>query len=220
MKNLIKIAAVLLFLFWGCGPSSYITSTWKAENIQPKKYNKIVVLGLIREADRTIRERMEQHVVGDLTDLGYNAVCSCDEYNPKAFDGLTEQQAIAKLRDSGVDAVLTVTLLDKTREKYYVPGRVYYSPYYVYQHRFYGYYRTMYDRIYSEGYYVTNTKFFWESNFYDMEKDQLLYSAQSQSFDPNSTESLSHEYGQMIVKDMVKNNILTNQKSEATLRPM
>ena len=221
MKPVIRSSVLLLlFLFWGCGSSSYITSSWKAENVQPKKYNKIVVLGLIREADRTIREKIEQHIVGDLTHLGYNAVCSCDEYNPKAFDGMSEQQAIAKLRNSGVDAVLTVTLLDKTREKYYVPGRVYYSPYYVYQHRFYGYYRTMYDRIYSEGYYVTNTKYFWESNFYDMEKDQLLYSAQSQSFDPNSTESLSHEYGQMIVKNMVKNNVLVNQKSEVTLKPM
>jgi hypothetical protein len=219
MKPLLKIIVVLLFLFWGCGPSSYITSSWKAENVHPKKYNKIVVLGLIREADRSIREKMEQHMVADLKELGYNAVCSCDEYNPKAFEGMTEQQAIAKLREAGVDAVLTVSLLDKAREKNYVPGNVYYSPYYVYHHRFYGYYRTIYDRIYMEGYYVINTRYFWESNFYDMETNQLLYSAQSQSFDPSSTEALSHEYGQMIVKNMVKNNILTNQK-EASLRPM
>ena len=219
MKQLLKIAAVLLFTIWGCSPSSFITSSWKAENIQPKKYNKIVVLGLIREADRSIREKMEEHVVGDLKDLGYNAVCSCDEYNPKAFEGMNEQQAIAKLRNSGVDAVLTITLLDKMRERYYMPGRVYYSPYYVYHNHFYSYYRTMYDRIYSEGYYVVDTKYFWESNFYDMVSNQLLYSAQSQSFDPSSTEALSHEYGQMIVKNMMKNNILSDQK-EAVLKPM
>ena len=218
MKKIMKLLAVL-FLFAGCGTTSYITNSWKAENVQPKKYDKIVVLGLIREADRSVRERMEEHIVGDLAALGYNAVCSCNEYNPKAFEGMNEQQAIDKLRNSGVDAVLTVTLLDKTREKYYVPGRVYYSPYYVYHNRFYSYYQTMYDRIYTEGYYVINTKYFWESNFYDIGKDQLLYSAQSQSFDPGSTEALSHEYGQMIVKNMVKNKILTNQK-EIILRPM
>jgi hypothetical protein len=219
MKLINKIAIVLVALLLGCGPTSHITSSWKAENVYPKQYKKIVVLGLIREADRSIREKMEQHIVGDLTDLGYKAVCSCDEYNPKAFEGMNEQEAISKLRKDGIDAVLTVTLLDKTRERYYVPGRVYYSPYYIYQHRFYGYYQTMFDRIYSEGYYVMNTKYFWESNFYDLESNQLIYSAQSQSFDPDNAESLSHEYGKMIVMNMVKNNILSKQK-ESALRPM
>jgi hypothetical protein len=219
MKRLISIAMATIFLFSGCGTSSWITSSWKAQSIYPKKYNKIVVLGLIRDADRSIRERMEQHIVGDLQDLGYNAVCSCDEYNPKAFEGMNEQQAVEKLRSEGVDAVLTITLLDKSRERYYVPGRVYYTPYYVYHNRFWGYYHTMYDRIYMDGYYGVDTKYFWESNFYDMVNDQLVYSVQSQSFDPGSTESMSHEYGQMIVKNMVKNNVLANQK-EVTLKPM
>lgn len=216
MKKLLKITALSLLMMWGCGPSSHITSSWKAQNVETKKYKKIVVVGLIRDADRTVREQMEQHIVGDLKDLGYDAVCSCDEYNPKAFEGMSENDAISKLRNSGVDAVLTITLLDKTKERYYVPGRVYYSPYRVYQNRFYGYSRTMYQRIYSEGYYVENTKYFWESNFYDLESNQLLYSAQSQSFDPVSKESLSHEYGQMIVKDMVKNNVLVDQKTVMT----
>lgn len=219
MNYFIKIAALSLFLFWGCGTTSYITSSWKAPGVQPKSYKKMVVLGLIRDADRTIREKMEQHIVGDLKNLGYDAVCSCDEYNPKAFEGLTESQAIDKLRNSGVDAVLTITMLDKEREKYYVPGRITYSPYYVYHNRFYRYYRTMYERIYTEGYYVVNTKYFWESNFYDLSSNQLLYSAQSQSFDPASAESLSHEYGQMIVNDLVKKNVFINNQTPA-LKPM
>lgn len=37
-----------------------------------------------------------------------------------------------------------------------------------------------------------------------MNKNELIYSAQSQAFDPVSAESMGHEYGQMIVKDMVK----------------
>jgi len=219
MKHLLKLVGLSLFLVLGCGPTSQITSSWKAPDAQTMKFKKIVVLGLIRDADRSIRERMEQHIVGDLKDLGYDAVCSCDEYNPKAFENMSEKAAIAKLRSSGVDAVLTVTLLDKEKEKYYVPGRMTYSPYYVSYNRFYGYSHTIYQRIYSEGYYVTNTKYFWESNLYDLASNSLLYSVQSQSFDPASTESLSHEYGQMIVKDMVKNNLLTNQKAQA-LKPM
>jgi hypothetical protein len=42
-----------------------------------------------------------------------------------------------------------------------------------------------------------------------------VYSVQTQSFDPGSSESLGHEYGQLIVKDMVKKNILTDNHSPA-----
>jgi len=220
MKQLLTMAVVFLFLLVGCGPSSRITSSWKAENIQPKKYNRIVVLGLIREADRTLREKMEQHLVSDLKDLGYDATCSCDEYNPKTFENMNEEQAISKLRNSGVDAVLTVVLLDKTRERYYVPGRVQYTPYTIYYNRFWGYSRTIYGRIYSEGYYTEDTKYFWETNLYDLATNDLVYSAQSQSFDPSSSESLGHEYGQMIATDLVKQHVLVNLKEQPVLKAM
>lgn len=212
MKQLLKMAVMLMLLMAGCGPSTKITSSWKAENIQSKKISKIIVLGLIREKDRTLRERMETHLVGDLKDMGYDASCSCDEYNSKTFENLTEEQAIGKLRDSGVDAVLTVVLLDKTKERYYVPGRVQYTPFTIYHNRFWGYSRTIYNRIYTEGYYAEDTKYFWESNLYDMNKNELIYSAQSQAFDPVSAESMGHEYGQMIVKDMVKKNVLFDKE--------
>lgn len=220
MKPILVTIIVLLFLFSGCGPTSRITSSWKAENVQPTKFKKVVVLGLIRENDRTLREKMEQHLVGDLKELGYNASCSCDEYNPKAFENMSEEQAINKLRTSGVDAVLTIVLLDKTQEKFYVPGRVVYTPYTIYQGRFWRYSRIMYDRIYTNGYYTTNTKYFWETNFYDLTKNNLIYSSQSQSFDPLTSETLSHEYGQMIIKDMAKKNVLTNFQNFPVLKSM
>ena len=56
--------------------------------------------------------------------------------------------------------------------------------------------------------FVTNTKYFWESNFYEMESKELLYSVQTKSFNPVSTESLAHEYGKMIVNNMEKKGII------------
>lgn len=212
MKKLSLVPLLLFLILAGCS-SSKITSSWKAENVIPKAYKKVLVLGLINEPDRTIREKMEEHIVADLKALGYTAVCSCDEFNPKTFENLNEQQALDKLSESGIDAVLTVVLLDKTKERYYVPGRVRYSPYYIYQNRFYGYYSTMYARVYSPGYYAEDTKYFWESNFYELGEKHLLYSAQSQSFDPLTAQSLAHEYGQMLVNDMVSKNVLKKQAS-------
>jgi hypothetical protein len=208
----IKCLGIIALFLTGC-ISSRITSSWKEENVSPKKYDKILVLGLIRETDRTIRENMENHFVGDLQALGYNAVSSLKEYGPKAFEKMDEEAALAKLNKSGVGAVVTIVLLDKEKEKRYVPGHINYSPYGYYYNRFWGYYGTMNRRIYEPGYYVTDTKYFWESNFYDMSTQKLLYSVQTQSFDPASSESLGHEYGRLIVKNMVKNNVVAKDNS-------
>lgn len=200
-----------LLFFLACS-TSRITRSWKAENTIAKKYNKIMVLSLIKDNDIRIRERMEDHLVGDLTGLGYNAVSSLKEYGPKAFDKMDEVGAISKLQNSGVDAVVTIVMLDKTRERNYVPGTVVYTPYSIYYRRFWPYYSTMYGRIYSPGYYETSTRYFWESNLYDVNTKELLYSVQTESFDPATVESLGHEYGKTIVKDMVNKNVLIKQE--------
>jgi hypothetical protein len=208
MKAISFITVIFLFVVSAC--SSYkLTSSWKEKNVQPLPYKKILVLGLMNDLhDRFVRENMESNLASELRKLGYSAVCACDEFNPKAFEGLSEKEALLKIADKGIDAVLTVVLLDKSRERFYVPGKVYYTPYAIYHGRFYGYYRTMYVRVYSPGYYSSSDRYFWESNFYSVDSTtQLLYSAQSQSFDP-ATSSLSYQYSDMIIKDMLRSNII------------
>lgn len=201
------IMIFISFLLLGCG-SSKITSSWRAENIQPKKFNKIMVLGLIREADRTIREKMEQHFVGDLNDLGYNAIPSMSAFGPHAFRKMNKDSAVDLIRTTGADAVITIVLLDKSKEKRYVPGHFSGGINYG---RLGDYYTYRYDRVSAPGYFVTDTKYFWESNLYDVETRQLVYSVQTQSFSPSSSEALGHEYGKLIVKDMIKQQALSKQ---------
>ena len=55
---------------------------------------------------------------------------------------------------------------------------------------------------------MVNTKFFWESNLYDMSTQKLIYSVQTESFDPANSETMAHEYGKMIIKNMVQQSVL------------
>ncbi|MBL0146248.1 MAG: hypothetical protein IPP48_11205 [Chitinophagaceae bacterium] len=201
MKNIKWVAAAILIIAMSCS-SSKITSSWKAQNITPAKFNKILVLGLIHEKDRQMQEKLEQHLVGDLRDIGYTAISAMQEYGPKAFENMDEKAALQKIKNSGVDAVITIVLLDKTKERRYVPGRSYAVS------NFWSYYRARYSRIYEPGYFVTDTKYFWESNFYEMNNQTVLYSAQTKSFSPESAETLGHEYGMLVVKDLVKQKVL------------
>ena len=167
-----------------------------------------MIVALVKNKDHNLREKMEKHLADDLLAKGQNASSSFSELGPKSFEGMNENQVLDKIKKLGADAVLTIVLLNKEKERYYVPGRVYYSPYIIYHRRFWGYYTTIYDRIYEPGYYSENTDYFWESNFYDLESKDLIYSVQTKSFNPESTETLAHEYGKVICNDMMEKGLL------------
>ena len=170
-----------------------------------------MVVALISDKDRRLREHLEAHLVGDLIDNGYDAMSASSEYGPKSFENTNEPDVLKKLHNSNVDAVITISLLDKSKETNYTPGNVTLQPYAVRYNRFWGYYQTYYDRIYTPGYYTTDTKYFFETNLYSLENrdNNLLYSVQSQAFDPSSVDNMADDYGKKIVKDMVKKGVLS-----------
>ena len=188
--------------------TSNITATWTDKNISPKKYSKILVIGVLKDDDRDLQSKMEKHLAGDLNELGYSAFAASDVFPLGTFVKGDTAKAIEALNSKGFDAVLTVVLLNKEKEKHYVPGRVMYTPYAPYHDRLDLYYYTMYDRIQTEGYYETATKIFWESNFYDRESRKMIYSSQTESFDLGSKESLAHYYGVLLANNLVSSKVL------------
>jgi hypothetical protein len=163
MKQFLFLPMLIFVLFINSCSSTSVTSTWKAQDFTAPKYNKIMVVGIFRGADVQLQQQMEAHLVGDLNAQGLKAYSSFQEYGPKALQNMNEDAINKKLAAEGVDAVVTITLLDKERERYYTPGRVVYTPYATYHNYFHGYYRSIYTRIETPGYYQTLTKYFWES---------------------------------------------------------
>ena len=67
MKKLFFIP-LLAFLI-SCQPSK-ITQSWTAKDVVPKKYQKILVLGVLTDNDNELQVKIEDHLAGDL--LGKN----------------------------------------------------------------------------------------------------------------------------------------------------
>jgi hypothetical protein len=166
-------------------------------------------MGLNRESDRSLLFEMEKHLSEDLRGRGYNASSALSVFGPHYFDHLSEQEALNKLQQSGYDAVLTIVMLDKDKERQYVPGRVMYTPYVFYYSRFWGYRTVLVQRVYEPGYYVSNTKYFWETNLYSLREAQLLlFSAQSKSFEPGTASAFGHQYARSMIVRMVEQGVL------------
>jgi hypothetical protein len=214
MKKIgIMMMAGAMMVLAACSGSTKVTSSWKDNNrgsLNTK--SKVLVMALVAQKEGSLRNSMENEMVLALRAKGYNAVSAYQEYGPQAFRNMNEQRALRQIRERDIDQVMTIVMLDKSKEKQYVPGRVAYAPYGPFYGRWWGYYNWRFNNIYEPGYYTTNTRYFLESNLYDLRDKKMIYSAQSESFDPPSAARLAVTYSQKIVKDMEKQNLLTSNR--------
>lgn len=207
MKRVLVLLMPLFLLLAACS-STNVTQSWKDKDVAQASLQKVMVLALVPEKERVLRQEMEDEMVENLRQKGFVAVSALSEYGPKAFSGMNEKQVMEQLDKSKVDGVITIGLQDTEKTEDYVPGSVRYEPYAVRYNRFYRTYQTFYQRYYTPGYTREETNYFFETNLYDLDGNKLLYSAQSKSFDPSSSLQIAKEVAKAVVKDMQKNDIL------------
>jgi hypothetical protein len=201
-----------LMLLAACS-STKLTSSWKTNDAQLQRDKKIMVMALVPKQEKQLRMLMEDNLVAELKKEGYNAASAFREYGPDAFDDKTDEKtALRKLKNSDASQVLTVVLLDKSRERNFVRSGPMYGPYPYYYGGFWPYYSRWYGTMYQPGYYQSNIKYNWESNLYDLDQRKLIYSAQTQSVDPPTAVRQAYLYARQIVKDMEKQQLIAFTK--------
>ena len=210
MKRLFFISQLVFMI--ACQPSK-ITQSWTAKDAAPKKYKKVLVLGVLTDDDSEIQIKMEDHLADDLKKHGYPALAANKLLPAGTFVRGDTARAQTAIKSKGFDAVLTVVLLDKKKERYYIPGKITDNARYNQHGWFERYYNNVSERIYTPGYYGEETKYIWENNFYDLQTQQMIYSARTRSFDIVSKNTLAHAYGLLLANNLVKKNILVKPEN-------
>ena len=194
---------LLLMLFVGSCSNTKLLTAWKAPDEPIPSFNKVLVIAMMTDRDRKLRENVENVMVAKLNAAGIKAGSALAEYGPKALDGNDERATLKAIEDKGYDGTFTIALLDKSKGKVYNPGMIVHRPI-----RFWGYYQSVFARMYQPGYYSTSTKFILEANFYNLNPDKLLYSAQTQTVDPSSPPALANAFSDKIFDDMRKQGLI------------
>ncbi|NCT92883.1 MAG: hypothetical protein GXC72_00530, partial [Chitinophagaceae bacterium] len=105
---------------------------------------------------------------------------------------------------------------DKSKEEAYTPaGAGLLIPYATRYNNFMDYYNTYYNRIYNPGYYTSSTKYLFETSLYlpnQSSAGKLIFSAQSEAFDPDTIDQMAHSYGKTIAKEMKRKGIVQQRK--------
>ncbi|CAL1518406.1 hypothetical protein [Chitinophaga sp. MM2321] len=203
------ILAPLLLI--ACGTTVHLTGTWTDPGVAPSGYHDIVVMGLTSNVNA--RNVVESKLVDALTKHKVTAANSLDLFPPN-FDPKNESArdvVSRKIKAAGYQAVLTVSLVDKQSDTRYVPGTVRYAPYpaFGWYGNFWGYYGYMYGSLYSPGYYTTDKTYFLESNLYDLSQDgKLIWSGQSETYNPNSLESFATAYAKTMTAALAQGGLL------------
>ena len=121
-----------------------------------------------------------------------------------------------KVNENGIDAFMTISLLDATQEERYKQGSnftmvgapIYRSTYPEYGYGFYDYYAYAYSTSFSSGYYETTTTYFLELNLYDIATEQLIWTCQTSTKDPESVQKEAPKFAKLVVDDMIRLDVL------------
>lgn len=210
MKQL-TIICLFAAMLAACGPSTNITNSWSASDMDAARINKVMIVGMTK--DQSFNQSLEQQLSQNLTKEGYATSGAYAQFGPGGFKGDNERQAMRRLKSSGVDGVLSVALLDKEQEQNYIPNNTMYYPVGPRFGRFWGYYNYYSYRVNDPGYYKTSTKYFLEANLYNAKTNKLVYSAQSETFDPSSRESFAADYARAIVANMKSKSLIKSVAS-------
>ncbi|MFW6370123.1 MAG: hypothetical protein ACOC10_02830 [Bacteroidota bacterium] len=199
---------IMMIIVFSCGSSTTITGTWERQEI-PRDYNNVLVAALTPQTG--IKATIENEMAQNLSEVGVEASQSIEVLPPKFSDDDNQKQRVLDaIQTNEVDAILTVTVIDEETETRYSPGAASYAPYpaFDFYGNFWGYYSHWYPRFDSPGYYSEDKIYFIETNLYDADTEDLIWSAQSETYNPADIETFSEDFAEEIVEQLTEDGIL------------
>ena len=200
-KYVLLISAVLILL--SCA-NTKLSHSW-VEPDNKKSYNDLLVIGL-GESQQT-RRAYESYFVEELrandteAEASYKLIKSSEE-----IERVTVQKAIEGLE---VDGVIITHMVAVDEETVYRSGASHaYVGHGGYGRGMYGYYPHVNSYVTSPGYYTTHETYTLETTLYDIETEELVWTARSRTFSPESVDEVIVDLTKLLIKDLKEKNLI------------
>jgi hypothetical protein len=201
MKSYMKVVFVLviMFSFFGCAPVTKITETWKDPNYAGRKIENVLVIAIAKKAGK--RNLFENEFVQQFNDYGVAAHPSA-AIIPKETK-ITREAVEAAIQGAGIDSVFVMKLIEVKEEEVYTPPQMNYSA-----HGYMGHMMNPMPDTYMPGYYSMLINVRLETTLYETAGGELVWSAISETYNPESAKDLLGSYKKKIMKDLKKNGFI------------
>ena len=203
MKKLIILTLVVTSLT-ACTSSTEITSSWRAPKIS-RSYHTIMIAGLTHSVEA--KSIIEKDLAEALAAKGITAYKSMDYFAPNFTKDIQREDMMKRIRTIGADAIITASIVDRETQPSYVPGSPMMYPPIGYR-GFWGYYNYSFPIMYSPGYYQQDRIYYIETNVYDTHTEELIWSAQSKSYNPPDLSGFSADLADRVVTKLQKDGII------------
>ncbi|MBW1841189.1 MAG: hypothetical protein JRF27_01125 [Deltaproteobacteria bacterium] len=213
MNNTFKLSssAVLFFIFilTACTPTKLIDAK-KDDAYTGGPLKSVMVLGIADNIRN--REMFEKAFAKQFNIEGVEATTSLDAI-PRDVkldkDNVDSHKDIIKAAavKQGMDAILITHLVGVEEKEVYHPPM--YDPFVVSGVRDFGsLYYTNYHATYTPEHYTKHEYVRLESNLYDVETEQLIWTAASETVDPKSVDETIDTLCKAVIKNLRKNNLI------------
>ncbi len=208
-----KLKSLIVVLFAAtlsaCGPTQQITNSWINPEARSKGPYQSIFIMVLSPSNATSFS-VEDRLAGIISSRGQKYVVSSAVFPPNLSisENFTREDMAAAILRTGCDAVLVVAQLDVKSVDTYHPGTAYYPMNYGMYGSYYGYYNYYYPQIYSPGYYSSDKTYYIETNFYDLQSDQLLWAIQSEAYNPTSLDSWFDKYSSDLLNELKKEGLI------------
>lgn len=212
-KNTLRIALFtsLILVGYGC-ETTKLVSSWSAPQATSTDLKKVLVVTMMGGRFYGTQQAVENATCEQLRSFGVESVSSIDFFGATEFKRLTNSQLSRALSETNFSAILILSLLDKKKEVTHIPGNTYLEPLPVPIRPFYRRYVTIYERVYTPGYYTTSTEYMLDAEIYSLSNDKLIYSGQASSVDPNNRETMMKSFSKIIVNDLQTKGLIEPKK--------
>ena len=203
-RKLIYIAATIFsFIFITSCSNTKLTSVWMDKEKSGTSFNDILVIGISdKELNRRLFEETfttELNAAGVKSEVSYKILPQGSKINRDTVS--------AAIKGKNIDAVIVTHLVTVDKETIYRENMDY-RPSYGYYNGLYNYYPYVNGYVQQPGYYTTADVVTLETNLYEVKSEELVWSAHSRSFAPESAKEVIDDLVKLVIKDLEEKGLI------------
>ncbi|MFC1856515.1 hypothetical protein ACFL9U_00625 [Thermodesulfobacteriota bacterium] len=201
--NLFKTLIIFSIVIFVSCASTELTNVHKAKEYTGGVLKNVMIVGVANTPQE--REMFEEHFAESFISRGVEAVASFAVL-PKDEE-LKKDMIKNKAEELGIGAIFVTHLIGvEEKEIYYSPADTASPP--SYYDNFGHYYNNAFWYHRYAGYYTTHEAVKLESNLYETQTEDLIWTAASETLDPKDAKQVIESLSKKVMKNLRKNGLL------------
>jgi len=194
--------------------STNFAQSYRNPGYEETVFKKVMVIGVA--PDQKGRQAFEDALVSAIVTEGGTAEASIGVLPGE--ERISEDQLHAALDAGGFDGVLITRVLGVDKSREYTPPKKYNNPQTRYYPAslgwgygyggYYGFYGTTFVEVHEPGYFETSTTLRLETNLYSVATNELVWTGQSETVDPESIDDARHSMTDAVAKKLKEERLI------------